>query len=92
MLVKRHTVQACCGNTSIIFKTDQPILKSHLDGLVRLGFSEHAHFTKAGILYVDNADFIVTGPIGSDRLQVKCKIADCAQKLNDFEVLLQNLG
>jgi hypothetical protein len=60
--------------------------------LVKLGFTESEHFTKAGILYVDNLDLIVTGPIGSDRLQVKCKINDCEQKVNDFEVLLQTLG
>lgn len=92
MKVERFTVQACCGRTSIIFKTDTPLSQSHLDELVRVGFIEHTHFTKAGIIYVDNLDFIVTGPIGSDRLQVKCKIADCSQKLNDLEVILQQLG
>lgn len=92
MKVERFTVQACCGKMSIIFKTDQSLTKAHLAGLVSLGFHEHQHFTQAGILYADNSDFIVTGPIGSDRLQVKCKVADCAQKLNDLEALLQQLG
>jgi hypothetical protein len=92
MKVERFTVQACCGRTSIIFKTDQPLNKNHLAGLVRLGFKEHAHFTQAGMIYADNLDFIVTGPIGSDRLQAKCKHADCNQKLNDLEVLLAQLG
>jgi len=63
-----------------------------IQALVNLGFKEALHFTKAGILYVDNNELIVTGPIGSDRLQVKCKISDCTQKVNDFEVLLQQLG
>jgi len=92
MKVKKFTVQACCGRISIIFKTDQPISKHHLVKLVSFGFKEHSHFTQAGILYVDNSDFIITGPIGSDRLQVKCKIADCNQKTNDLEILLQQLG
>lgn len=92
MKVERFTVQACCGRTSLIFKTDQPLTKEHLSALVNQGFIEAAHFTKAGILYVDNSDLTVTGPFGSDRLTVKCKIADCTQKINDFEVLLQQLG
>lgn len=92
MLVTRYTIQTCCGKASLIFKTNQFITKQHLDKLVSFGFKEHSHFTKAGILYVDNSEFIITGPIGSDRLQVKCKITDCNQKLNDLEMLLQQLG
>lgn len=94
MKVERFTIQACCGRTSLIFKTDQGLTKGHLDSLVKLGFKEAEHFTKAGILYVDNPDLIVTGPFGSDKLQVKCtsRVKDCTQKINDFEVLLQQLG
>lgn len=92
MFVSRHTVQACCGKTSIIFKTDQPLTKIHLEKLISYGFYEHEHFTKAGILYADNLDFIITGPLGSDRLQVKCKFANCEKKLNDLEGLLSQLG
>jgi hypothetical protein len=92
MKVEKFTIQSCCGRMSIIFKTDQPLTKVHLAGLVKVGFNEHQHFTKAGILYADNSDFIVTGPIGSDRLQVKCKAAECDQKLNDLEALLQTIG
>ena len=68
MKAEKFTIQACCGRTSIIFKTDTPITIKTLNSLVRLGFAESEHFTKAGILYADNPDFIVTGPIGSDRL------------------------
>lgn len=92
MKVERFVVQACCGKTSLIFKIDQSLTKEHLSALVKLGFTEAEHFTKAGIMYVDNSDLIVTGPFGADRLTVKCKIADCTQKINDFEVLLQQLG
>lgn len=91
MKAEKFTIQACCGRTSIIFKTDTPITAKTLNSLVRLGFVESEHFTKAGILYADNPDFIVTGPIGSDRLQVKCKKSECNQKINDFEALLPQL-
>jgi hypothetical protein len=94
MKVERFVVQSCCGKTAIIFRTDQPLTQIHLDGMVRLGFKEATHFTKAGILYVDNLDFTMMGPLGSDRLTVKCKHieAECAQKFNNLEVLLQQVG
>ena len=68
--------------------------KEHISGLVTKGFTEAAHFTQSGILYVDNPDFTLTGPLGSDRLTVKCKHAEaeCNQKFNDLEALLQQLG
>lgn len=91
MKIERFSIQACCGKMSTIFKTDQPLTLGHLASLVKLGFNEQQHFTKAGILYADNPDFIVTGPIGSDRLQVKCKFSDCNQKLNELEALLLQL-
>lgn len=92
MKAERFVIQGCCGKTSLIFKVDQPLTKEHLVSLVKAGFREAEHFTRAGILYVDNLDLIVTGPFGTDRLQVKCKVAECHEKLNDFEVLLAQLG
>lgn len=92
MKVERFTVQACCGGTSIIFKTDEPLTIKHLNIFKSAGYQEAEHFTKAGILYADNMDFIVTGPFGSNRLQVKCKKANCDQKLNDFEEFLLKQG
>lgn len=91
MKTERFSVTSCCGSKSIIFKIDTPIDAKLLEALVRIGFKELAHFTAVGILYVDNQEFIITGPIGSNRLQIKCKKKDCDQKLNDFEQLLQQL-
>lgn len=92
MKVIKFTVKACCGKDAVIYKTDRPLMVNHITALVGLGFVESPHFTKAGILYVDNADFILTGPIGSDRLTVKCKQqAECSQKVNNLEGLLQQV-
>lgn len=91
MKAERFTIQACCGRTAIIFKTDTPITVNTLKSLTNLGFVETEHFTKAGILYADNSDFIVTGPFGSDRLQVKCKKAECNQRIQEFEAILPQL-
>jgi hypothetical protein len=93
MKLEKFVVQACCGRKAVIYRTDQSLSKDHISGLVARGFTEAAHFTQSGILYVDNPDFTLTGPLGSDRLTVKCKHAEaeCNQKINDLEVLLQQL-
>ena len=92
MKVEKFSVTSCCGAKSTIFKIGAPIDTKLLQAFVNIGFKESAHFTAVGILYVDNSEFIITGPIGSNRLQIKCKKKDCDQKLNEFEMLLQQLG
>ena len=92
MKITRYSVSACCGQKSLMFTTDCPIAKQHITELSKHGFYEEAHFTKAGIFYVYNADFIITGPIGSNKLQIKQKgREDMSKKLNDLEVLLGKL-
>lgn len=96
MKVERYTLQSCCGGKSIIFKTGEPLTLQFLEFLKTNGFREAVNFTKAGILYADNSDLIVTGPIGSTRLRVKCRLttteSECDQKLNDFEEFLLKQG
>ena len=91
MKIEIFTIKSCCGGKSVIFKTDLPMTQSVIDNLIKFGFVELEHFTKVGILYVHNSDFIITGPIGSNKLQVKCKKAKCDQKLKELEVLLQQI-
>ncbi len=94
MKVERFTTQACCGQTAIIFKIDRPLSQKHIDFLSKNEFIEAKHFTLAGILYMTNFDFILNGPLGSDRLTVKCKHkeSECVEKLNDLEGLLRQIG
>ena len=81
-----------CATINLVFKLDRPVDLKLIDFLKANGFNELAHFTKIGILYVDSLELIITGPIGSDRLQVRCKKKDCSQNLNNFEALLQQMG
>jgi hypothetical protein len=94
MKVERFSIKSCCGRTVIIFKTDCSLHQDHIDTLKSMGWSVGEHYIKSGLLYVYNLDFIMTGPLGADRLTVKCrhKPAECAQKVNDLEVLLQQVG
>lgn len=92
MKVEKFLIQACCNKKQIVFKLDRPLDKSLLDVLKSNGFTEAEHFTKAGMLYADNPDLIVSGPFGGDRINVKCKKPDCDQYLNSFEALLVRTG
>lgn len=92
MKVERFLIQACCNKSQIVFKLDRPVDQGMLDILKSNGFTEAPHFTKAGMVYADNSDLIVTGPFGGDKLNAKCKKVDCEQILNDFEALLVRMG
>lgn len=46
------------------------------------------HMTNAGILYVENDDYILSGPIGSDKLQLKCKRGICEEHSKTVEQVL----
>ncbi len=92
MKVERIVIQACCNKKQIVFKLDRPLDQTILDALKSNGFIEAANFTKAGMLYADNPDLIVTGPFGNNRINAKCKKEDCEQILNDFEALLVRTG
>lgn len=87
MELTKYSINSCCGKKSVIYKIDRPITNDLLNIFLSLGFKELSHFTKAGILYVENSDFIITGPMGSNKLQIKCRIANCDSKLQDFQTL-----
>ena len=92
MKIEKFNVQACCGRTSIFFKISEPISNSLLQYLKLNGYRETEHFTKAGILYADNEDFLITGPMGTDKLQVRCKKDNCDQIIDKFENFLNSIN
>ena len=91
MNIERYSVTSCCGGKSIIYKIDRPITMNLINSFIEIGYKEEKHFTTAGILYVDNETFILTGSIGANRLQVKCKKTDCEQQFNNLEVILKQI-
>jgi len=90
--VERFVVPACCGRKQIVFKIDRPVQQDLIDLLKSNGFTEAEQYTKVGMLYADNPDLIVSGPMGADRVNVKCKQDNCDKILNDFEALLLKMG
>jgi len=91
MKIEKFAVPACCGRITFIYKLDKGISKDFLASLIGIGFTELAHFTKSGILYVESPELIVTGPFGADRIQIKCRVANCQEKLSNFEALISQM-
>lgn len=92
MKVERLVVQSCCNRKAIMFKLDRPIDMKLLEYLVSKGYTEDTKFTKAGLLYVNNPDLIVTGAFGSDKLQTRCNLKEleCPPVIDRLEgILLQ---
>jgi hypothetical protein len=89
--VTKFEIEACCGKTKIVFRVSSPILPWVIAKLVSLGFKEHTDYSKRGILYVDNSDLILISPIGSSRIDIKCKNFDCKNKVSELEELISRL-
>jgi hypothetical protein len=88
MKIERFLIQGCCNRKQIVFKLDRPLFVELLEVLKSNGFTEAPNFAKAGMIYADNKDLIVSGPVGGDKLNVKCKKGGCELALNELEALL----
>lgn len=91
MKVDRRAVKACCGKTSLLLILNKPIDKSIITHFKSIGYKELEHFTKAGILYIENDHLIATGPIGSNKLQIKCRTNNCQSEVDNFIRNLEQL-
>lgn len=91
MKIEKILSKSCCGGISLTFKIDQSISTKIIESLVNNGFKELKHFTEVGILYVENSIIIITGPIGSNKLQIRCKKKDCDNDIYNLEKLFQQI-
>lgn len=89
-VIKKYQTKACCGKTSVTFKLLNPIDLSLIDFLCKNGFVEAKHFTKSGIIYISDSLFTLTGPIGSDKLTIKCKKKSCDEEIDNLMSLLSS--
>lgn len=90
-MIERIETKSCCGSNSIFLKLDVSIDKRLLEELVLNKYIEYRNFTSAGILYAYNKDLYVTGPFGSNRLQIKCKTSKCNESLDILEDIIKRL-
>lgn len=91
MKVQRTETKACCGATAIAFKTDKATSIDLISFLKQNSFKELEHFTKAGIMYVESSDLIVTSTIGSTSMTIKCRSKNCETAINELEDILSKI-
>ncbi|HDY68555.1 hypothetical protein LCGC14_0880690 [marine sediment metagenome] len=89
MAINRRLVRSCCGRKNFFFETEKPIRKFQLPILERAGYTAPKNFYVAGIFYVRGHDVIATSSYGTTRISVHCHGADCENKLNEFEKVLE---
>jgi len=63
----------------------------YLDYFVKNHYTMVKSYINIGIFYVEDANLIALGPFGGNKLQIKCKNANCDESLIKFEELLRNL-
>lgn len=78
-----------CTKPQIIFEADFSFENKHLQLFIKNGFIENVSYTKLGILYVEDDNLVGIGPIGANRLQIKCKTAKCNESIDKIEDLLK---
>lgn len=92
MKIQKIEKKGCCGNSAVSLKLDKPINSDCLILLTGNNFKEIQHYTKSGMLYVENNDIIISGIFGNDVLNLKCKkTKSCSQTINYIETLLSTL-
>lgn len=91
MKVESFEARACCGGKSFTLKIDKPVTLELLNSIKAWGYRESEHFTKSGILYLDDSYLVISSPFGSSKLSVKCRKKDCEKNINDFKQLLTSL-
>jgi len=88
-MIHKFNTKTCCNKTLITWKVDFKItidLIKHLKST----FKEHEHFTKSGMLYMDNSNLIISSQLGSNSIQIRCKIKNCEGSMNDLESTLSS--
>lgn len=76
---------------TIIVKFDDPISLEKMHPLQSQGFVQREHFTKIGMLYMESKELILSGQLGSNKLQIKCKVSDCKNHISNIEDLLSKI-
>ena len=91
MLIEEYKTQGCCGKTSLFFKLTKPITQDLLQHFLNIGFVQQQHFVKSGIAYLTSNELVLSGPMQSTRLQVKCRKKDCEDSIKIIIDLLNSL-
>jgi hypothetical protein len=92
--IKRQTVNNGCSKCSkqeiILILVNNFLKLEYLQAFIDIGYRDNKNYTNSGIFYIEDNDLIAMGPIGSNRLQIKCKNSNCINGLDKFEMFLKD--
>jgi hypothetical protein len=83
-MTQKFNTKTCCGKILVTWKLGFQVTKELINYLSN-SFKEHNHFTKSGMLYMDNQSLVISGQLGSNSIQIRCKSKNCEQAMNDLE-------
>ena len=91
--VKKTLIKSTCNCTKpqTILEVNFSFDKSQLDYFNSNNFTDIKSYTNIGILYIEDSNIAAICPFGSNRLQIKCKTANCDASVAILENILRNL-
>ncbi|NJO18368.1 MAG: hypothetical protein HC877_22340 [Thioploca sp.] len=91
MTIKKSAVASCCGRKKWIFQTESFVMRDHVEALRKHGFNAPTHMANAGMFFVEKRGLVASCPMGSNKIQIQCTLADCNQVMHEFETLIDKL-
>jgi hypothetical protein len=89
--IKRIESRACCGKTQTTLQLGFALDAAHIPIFTASGFILSKSYIDRGILYIEDKNISAMGPIGSNRLQIRCKNTDCIASTDKLEAILKNI-
>jgi len=80
-----------CAKEQVLLEINKPFDKAHLQFFIGTGFSENKTYGNLGLLYIETINLVAIGPFGSNRLNIKCKTANCQNDIIKLEDILRIL-
>lgn len=89
--IKRLETKACCGKTQTTLQLNFALDYTHIQIFTTAGFISNKSYTDRGILYIEDANMSAIGPLGSNRLQIRCKNTTCNMSIDKLETILKTI-
>ena len=90
MTIKRHEIPACCGKKQTILELPFALMREHIEAFSAV-FRVSERHSKFGILSMQDRNLLATAPFGTNRLNLKCKNADCKDSIESLERIIETL-
>lgn len=80
-----------CNKGQILLELNVPLDKTHIKFFAGSPFLENKSYTNLGLFYMESLDLVAIGPFGSNRLNIKCKTANCNNNIIELEDILKQI-